>query len=183
MNKWQVLDKKALVSSPMFRFMEYKLKHGDKHTEHKFYILDTGDWVNIIPLTTDNQIVLVRQYRAGIDNITVEIPGGIMDLDENDPLVTARRELEEETAYIGNDFSLLGHVHPNPSFMTNTCYFVLAQNVEKKGKLHFDPSEYIETFTVPLKDIPQMIANGTITHSLSVAALGMLLMKNPGLFR
>ncbi len=183
MRKWQVLNRKTLIDSPMFKFMQYDLKHGEKQTLHKFYILDTADWVNIVPLTPDNEVVLIHQYRAGIDEITIEIPGGIMDSGETDPLQTARRELEEETGYVTDDLELLGFLYPNPSFMTNRCYFVLARNVRPQGHINFDPSEYIETFTVPLKDIPQMIKSGEIRHSLTVNAFAMFQLRYFDCFR
>jgi 8-oxo-dGTP pyrophosphatase MutT (NUDIX family) len=171
MNKWQVLNKKVLVQSKMFKFYQYHLKHGDKGTEHDFFILDTGDWVNIIPITSDNKIVLVRQYRAGTDEITIEVPGGIIDPNDEDPIVTAKRELEEETAYVTDDFEILGYVNPVPSFITNKCYFVLAKNVEKKGHIHFDPSEYIETFLASFEQVSLMVRSGQIHHSLTLNAL------------
>ncbi len=177
MKKWSVLDKKVLIDSPMFTFSKYKFLHGDKNTIHDFFILDTSDWVNILPLTADNQVVLIRQYRAGIDEILIEIPGGIMDTGEKDPIVTAKRELEEETAYVSDDLELLGTMFPNPSFMTNKNYFVLAKNVKPLGHTHFDPSEYIETFTVPLEKIPEMIRNGEILHSLTINAFALYQAK------
>ncbi len=173
MKKWKLLDKKLLVDTPMFDMYQYHLLHGDKGTEHNFFIIETFDWVNIIPITADKQVVLVRQYRAGNDSITLEIPGGVMDK-ENDPLITAQRELEEETAYIGKDFRLLGTAYPNPAFLKNRIHFVLARNVEPKGHINFDPSEYIETELVPLSQIPELIRSGQITHSLVINAFAYL---------
>ena len=170
MKKWTVLDKKILIDSPMFKFWQYHLKHGDKNTEHDFFILDTRDWVNIVALTVENELVLIRQYRAGVDEITIEIPGGIIDDGEN-ILQAAKRELEEETAYIADDFIYLGYVYPVPSFITNKNHFVFAKNARQIGKLHFDPSEYIETFTAPVYEVYKMVENGEIKHGLTIAAL------------
>ncbi len=176
MEKWKVLDKQILIDAPVFKFMRYKFLHSQKNTVHNFYILDTSDWVNIIPLTDDNQVVLIKQYRAGINDITVEIPGGIIDAGES-PIEAAKRELEEETGYVGDEFELLGFTHPNPSFITNKCFFVLARNVKPLGKTNFDPSEYIETFTVPLEKIQEMIKKGEITHALSLNAFTLFQAK------
>ncbi len=181
MHKWKVLDKKVLIQSPMFSFLAYKLKHGDKNSIHNFYILDTADWVNILPITSDGKVVLIRQYRAGIDEILIEIPGGIMDNGETDPIATARRELEEETGYVTDNLEVLGMVYPNPSFMTNKCYFVLAKDVKPLGQTHFDPSEYIETFTIDLKLLPEYILSGKIRHSLTINAFAFLQLKYPQL--
>jgi len=100
MKKWKLLDKKLLIHNKMFGMYQYHLLHGDKNSEHNFFIIETFDWVNIIPITEHREVVLVRQYRAGNHSITLEIPGGVMDVKEN-PINTAKRELEEETAYIG----------------------------------------------------------------------------------
>jgi 8-oxo-dGTP pyrophosphatase MutT (NUDIX family) len=181
MHKWQILSRKLLIQSPLFKFMQYKFKHGDKDSTHNFYILETNDWVNIIPLTKDNQVVLIRQYRAGIDQITIEIPGGIIDEKDEGPLQTAARELEEESGYIAKSLEILGFVHPNPSFMTNKCYFILARDVEPKVQINFDPSEYIETFLVPLEKIPQILLNQEINHSLTHVGFNFLFLRYPEL--
>ena len=169
MQKWKLLDKQLLIDTPMFEMYRYHLLHGDKKTEHNFFIIETFNWVNIIPITPEGNIVLIRQYRAGSDSITLEIPGGVMDKDE-DPIMTARRELEEETGYINGQYELLGTAYPNPAFLKNKIHFVLARDVVPQGNVNFDPSEYIETEVVPLSDIPRLIAGGQICHALAITA-------------
>ncbi len=170
MKKWKKLDEKLLIKTPIFEFKSFKLLHGEKHTNHEFYIIDSKDWVNVIPITPDNEIVLIKQYRAGSDEITVEVPGGIMEADESDPIITARRELEEETGYVAEKYYRIGSVYPNPAFITNKCYYVVAEDVVLQGKINFDPSEYIETLLVPMHEIPEMIKNGAITHAITLNA-------------
>ncbi len=169
MEKWKLLDKELLIDTPMFDMYRYHLLHSEKKTEHNFFIIETYDWVNVIPITPDGKIVLIRQYRAGSDSITLEIPGGVMDK-EQDPLLTARRELEEETGFTNGEYELLGTAYPNPAFLKNKIHFVLARNVLPQGHTNFDPSEYIETELVPLTDIPDLIAQGKIRHALAITA-------------
>ncbi len=169
MKKWKLLDKSLVVDTPMFDMYKYHLLHGEKKTEHNFFIIETYDWVNVIPITPQGEIVLINQYRAGSDSITLEIPGGVMDR-ENDPLKTARRELEEETGYINGQYELLGTSYPNPAFLKNKIHFVLARNVVPQGHINFDPSEYIETELVPLMQVPDLIASGKISHALAITA-------------
>ncbi len=170
MKKWKKLDEKLLIKTPIFEFKSFKLLHGEKHTTHEFYIIDSKDWVNVIPITADNEIILIKQYRAGSDEVTLEVPGGIMEPDEHDPVITARRELEEETGYIAENYRKIGEVYPNPAFITNKCYYVVAEDVELKGHINFDPSEYIETLKVPMEKIPELIKNGEITHAITLDA-------------
>jgi len=169
MKKWKLLDKKLLIDTPMFDMYRYHLLHSEKKTEHNFFIIETYDWVKVIPITKKGEIVLIRQYRAGSDSISLEIPGGVMDL-ETSPIIAAKRELEEETGYINGTYEVLGHAFPNPAFLKNKIYFVLAKDVEPLGHTNFDPSEYIEKELIPLSQIPELINKGKIRHALTITA-------------
>jgi len=140
---------------------------------HDFYLLHCPDWVNIIAMTPDDQVVLIRQFRAGTDEVTVEIPGGMVDPGE-DPATAGMRELVEETGYLAEDVVHLGVVHPNPAFLNNSCHTYLARNVTFQTTQSQDAGEHIEAFTVPIADIPELIGNGTITHALVVVAFSHL---------
>lgn len=178
MEKWKILGQETVCDFKIFKFYKRHLLNTRRHSEHHFYVMDTPNWINVIALTPDQKIILVKQYRAGTDEITLEIPGGVIDKSDVSPEAAALRELEEETAYVGQNPSRLGSVHPNPSFMANTCYFVLVKEVRRLGKLHFDPGEDIETVEMSLPDIKQAIQTGKIKHALSIAALGLLFMNN-----
>lgn len=139
--------------------------------EHDFYIFDSVNWVNVIAVTPDQKLVMVEQYRHGSNTVELEIPGGMMDLDENDPVVSAVRELREETGYAGERARELGKVWSNPAIMSNTTYTVLIENCELKHGLEFDSGEDLITRLVPLDDLSRLIADGKINHSLVVVAL------------
>jgi ADP-ribose pyrophosphatase len=136
---------------------------------HDFFVLETEAWVNVIPITADNQVVLVRQYRHGTRDITLEIPGGLVEQDGS-PEEAARRELREETGYEGEEWICLGAVHPNPAIQNNNCYTYLVRNVRRVGGLMQDDKEDIEVLLHPLSDIPRLIREKAITHSLVIAA-------------
>lgn len=138
--------------------------------EHQFTVLRCPDWVNVIALTPDKKIILVEQYRHGTETVELEIPGGVMDAGEHNPITAGLRELREETGYEGSDARVIGKVVPNPAFMANICYTVLVLNCEKKHPLKFDPTEDIATHLVDISDIAALIAGGRIRHSLVVAA-------------
>lgn len=139
--------------------------------EHDFYVFDTVNWVNVIAVTPDEKLVMVEQYRHGSNTIELEIPGGMMDPHESDPVVAAVRELREETGYEGIHPRELGRVWSNPAIMSNTTFTVLIENCELKHGLEFDSGEDLITRLISLEEINQLVANGKIKHSLVVAAL------------
>jgi ADP-ribose pyrophosphatase len=143
---------------------------------HDFFIMETAAWVNIIPLTADKQVVLIRQFRHGTRDVTLEIPGGLVE-EQDSPEEAARRELREETGYDSNEWTLLGSVHPNPAIQNNLCYTYLAGNVRRAGDLMQDDREDIEVVRYPLADIPDLIREGAITHALVIAAFYRFFME------
>jgi 8-oxo-dGTP pyrophosphatase MutT (NUDIX family) len=143
---------------------------------HEFYILESEDWVNVIPITQQNDVVLIRQYRHGIREVTLEIPGGIVEPDES-PEEAASRELLEETGYQGSKMIPLGVVYPNPAFLNNRCYTYLASNVLLTREQEQDEKEDIEVLLRPLDEIPRLIREGEISHSLVLAAFYRLFME------
>ena len=139
--------------------------------EHDFFLLNCVDWVNVIAVTPDQQLVMVEQYRHGSNTVELEIPGGMMDPHETDPVATAVRELREETGYAGQNPRRLGDIWSNPAILTNRTHTILVEQCELKHGVEFDSGEDIVTRLVPVKDLPQLVADGKIMHSLVVVAL------------
>jgi len=133
-------------------------------------VLETKDWVNVVPITSDNTIVLVHQYRFGVSKITSEIPGGLIDSGE-DSKSAAMRELAEETGYTGGEWIYLGSVEPNPAFHTNRCHHWLAMGVQKTVEPVLDMGEDIKVETVSFSDLRDSIIAGKIGHVLALSAL------------
>ena len=138
--------------------------------DHTFYVIDSPDWVNVIPVTGDGQIVFVRQYRHGTKEVTLEVPGGMIDDDDGSPVVAARREMREETGYDTDDLVYLGRVAPNPAIQSNRCHTCLARNVQLVGRPALEGAEDIEVALVDPADVPGLITSGKIEHALVVAA-------------
>jgi 8-oxo-dGTP pyrophosphatase MutT (NUDIX family) len=134
---------------------------------HEMFVLEQPNWVNVIPLTPDHQVVMVEQWRHGTRSIHLETPGGLMD-DGETPEQCARRELLEETGYEADKLVTLGTVHPNPSFQTNLQHYVLAENCRKIAEPKLDHAEDIVVKLVPLMDVPRMIGAGEITHGIVI---------------
>lgn len=169
---WTLLNTRQVTDHKIFTVTEDSYLFVPTSRERPFVRLCCPPWVNIIPVTAEGEVVLVRQYRHGVREITLEIPGGMVDPNE-DPAVAARRELLEETGYDSDELRLLGSVWPNPAIQDNLCYFYLAEDAKRVAEPQPDPFERFEIVTVPLSEIPELIAKGEIRHSLVITAFAL----------
>ena len=173
MKPWDRMGSESVADFRIFS-MEKECRWNPRtQKEHSFFVLHSPDWVNVIALTPTEEVLLIRQFRAGTDSITTEIPGGMVDPGE-EPRTAASRELQEETGYVGTKITALGVVHPNPAFLNNQCHTFLIENAAQESEQHLDSGEDIEVFTTPLSAIKDRIEDGTITHSLVIAAFAHL---------
>lgn len=168
---WKKIRSKLLGDFRIFKLRADTRVNPRTGQEHDFYILDSVNWVNIIAVTPDQQLVMIEQYRAGSDRVELEIPGGMMDPHETDPVATAVRELREETGYAGESARLLGSIRSNPAILSNTTHTVLIENCRLKHGVEFDSGEDLTTRLVPVAEIPKLVADEKIGHSLVVVAL------------
>ena len=167
---WSRLDSETVYTCRIFSLRKDRNRSPRDGREHDFFVLDSGDWVNIVPITANDEVVLIHQYRHGIDDITLEIPGGMVDPHDPSPLHAARREMQEETGYDTDDVIPLGAIHPNPAIQGNRCHTFLARNVSKQFETNFDTTEETEVVLVPYRQIPDLVRQGSITHALVVTA-------------
>lgn len=166
---WPLVDSQELGDYRVFRLRQDKRLSPRTGRKHTFFVLETGDWVNVVPVTPDNKIVLIRQFRHGIEEVTLEIPGGMVDELES-PLSTARRELLEETGYEAEELIHIGTVAPNPAILDNHCHTFLARNARYVTEPKMDGSEDIQVEVVDAGQVPRLIATGQISHALVIAA-------------
>jgi ADP-ribose pyrophosphatase len=166
---WRRLDAVRPERCRVFDLDRVRFAPPDGREPRSFFVVEAPDWVNVVALTPDRRVVFVRQFRFGIDSITLEIPGGMCDGAE-DPREAGRRELLEETGYLSDELVDLGWVHPNPAVQTNRCHTFLARNARKVAEPRPDPDESFEIVTVPIDDVPALVREGAVTHALVVAA-------------
>jgi 8-oxo-dGTP pyrophosphatase MutT (NUDIX family) len=154
----------------IFDVQSVDFQHPQRAQAQDFFVLSAPDWVNVVALTPARHLVLVRQFRYGTNDFSVEIPGGVIDAGE-DAISAGLRELAEETGYVGTKARLLGSVHPNPAMQTNRCHLVLVEDAQRTAKLDWDPDEEMEIMTRPVDEVYAMAYRGEMTHAMVLDAL------------
>ena len=139
----------------------------------EFYVVRAPDWINVVPVTDSGEVVLVRQYRFGVDEVTLEVPGGVCDPGEP-PEETARRELLEETGHRAGRIVSLGWVHPNPAVQDNRCHCFLALGCERVADPDPDPDEEFEVLTLPIPEVRRRMRHGEIRHALVLTSFHLI---------
>ena len=162
---WKVLE--TTYFRPRFRIDKVELANGNLLDAT---IIEFRSWANVVALTKDGNVVMVKQYRHGVREVLLEFPGGVIE-DDEDPLEGAKRELLEETGYIAPNLIDVGRIYPNPALQTNTQYCFLALGAEKVRAQNLDAGEDIEVQLVPLEDLIAMAKSGQFPHALDIAVL------------
>ncbi len=168
--RWEKLREKTVAPTRILDLKSATYRHPVRQTERDFVLLHARDWVNVLALTPDHHLVLVRQFRIGIDEFSLEIPGGVIDPGE-DPLAAGVRELREETGFVGPHARLIGSAHANPAFLNNHCHIALVEAAARSGETAWDHDEEIEVITAPVEQVYAWAYEGKITHSLVLDAL------------
>ena len=169
-SRWEKGDSRLLAHTRVFDVRVVNYRHPRRDTRREFVVIDAPDWVNVIALTPDHQLVIVNQFRFGTDAFSWEIPGGVIEQGE-DPVAAGVRELQEETGYVGASARLLGCVKPNPAILNNTCHLVLVEGAVRTAALEWDTDEEIEVRTLPVDEAYGWAHSGHITHSLVLNGL------------
>jgi ADP-ribose pyrophosphatase len=164
---WKVTRSEKLLDCRIFKVRKDVVVNPRTGQPHDMFVLEQPNWVNVIPLTSDEQVVMVEQWRHGTRSVHLETPGGLMD-DGETPEQCARRELLEETGYEAGEIVRLGTVHPNPAIQNNLQHYVLATNCRRVAAPALDNAEDIMVRLVPLAEVPDMIRTAKITHGIVI---------------
>lgn len=172
--RWEEVERELKGDFEVFRVFRDVRRSPRTGENHAFHLIESVDWVNVIPVTSENRLVMIEQYRHGIRSVTLEIPGGLIDASDSSPADAARRELIEETGYDSDQIVSLGSVSPNPAVQTNRCYSFLARDAHPVAVQSLDGAEDIAVRLVDPADVPRLVAEGRITHALVLTAFYLL---------
>lgn len=174
---WTTLRSELVVNHRWYQLRRDHVQLPTGQQLDDYFVSVRANVALVFALTADQHVVMVCQYKHGIGEILIELPGGVLDEGETSPLAAAQRELLEETGYASDDIEQLAEVSDNPTKDTNRIYFFLARNARLVAAQHLDETENIEVLNVPLADIENMIFGGQIKVAGSIALCLLALRK------
>lgn len=161
------------MQSGFFRVRKDTCELPDGRVMPTYYVLEFPDWVNVVPLTSDGKVILLRQHRHGVEEDCLEIPGGSSHPGgKEDPRLAAERELLEETGYCAKEWISCGYHFPNPALQTNRMHTYIALGCEKVSEPNLDPFEDLYTEIVDFPKFIERYHDGEFSHSLIAASIG-----------
>jgi 8-oxo-dGTP pyrophosphatase MutT (NUDIX family) len=178
---WTADSSRVLVDSPWIRLRAERCVTQRGAVLDPFFLLDYPEWVHIAAFDEEDRLLLVRQYRHGARQMTLELPGGVMDPDESDPLVAGARELLEETGHVAEKLTHLARLSPNPSSHTNGLHILLATGAEPRQELKLDATEDVVVEPTPWREAVKMAIAGEMIHAQHVGLLFIALARAKGL--
>ncbi|HTX60482.1 MAG TPA: NUDIX hydrolase [Verrucomicrobiae bacterium] len=166
---WRRRSSTYVVDSPHMRVRRDEIELPDGTIVTDYFVRESHGFVVVFPLTADDRVVMVRQYRYGADAIALELPAGVIDPGE-DLLACAARELAEETGYEAGSLVELTPYYPEASRSTARGHIFVAHDVRRTREPSLDPTEVLEVELVSLADFRRLLAGGTIDSAASIVA-------------
>ena len=159
-----------MLRTPVFEVCRHWFNSPKDGRDKPFTVLDCPDWVQVLAFTPDRRVLLVRQFRHGTRQVSLELPGGVVEPGQT-PEEAGRRELREETGYAADEFRQVAAFRPNPAFQNNTAYVFAAENARRAGPTEFDENEDLDLVLVPAAALRRLVLAGTVDHVIMAAAI------------
>lgn len=170
---WEILRRTTHADCRVFSVQRKRCRHPERKEDVDFYSVHSRPFVNVLAVTPDRQLVLVNQFRFGVEDFSLEVPGGLVDPGE-EALEAGIRELKEETGFVGKNARVIGDVWTNPAIMDNICSFVLVEEAVRNGSAQWDEHEEIGVSVAPIDQVMEWARNGKIRHGLILNGLFFL---------
>jgi len=174
---WQVLSREYIHRKRWLTIRQDHVRLPGGNEIGEYWVSEHPDWVNVVAITRQDEIVLVRQYRHGIEGVHFELPAGVVDAEDTGAETAARRELREETGYAGGRWSRLMTISANPALQDNRVHCFLAEEVELAGPATHEATEDIRVHVVPVDDVIALIDDGDMMQALNIAPLTRYLLS------
>jgi len=170
---WPLIASRPVYDAGLFQVSCDRARSPRTGREHDFHVLHMVDWLMVVPLTAQGELVLVRQYRHGSRQMSLELPGGLHDGANEAAQAGAARELAEETGYGGGELFWLGDLRPQPALLSNRLRVYLARGLRPTMAPALDAGEDIEVVPIDVCEVSTRIARGDIDNAMAIAALAM----------
>ena len=174
---WKRLESHAVFSNRWLTVRQDTVALPNGTVVDDYFVAELPSVALVMPVTRQNEVVFVRQYRHAAARVMLELPAGTFNPQTEDAATAAVRELREETGYQATQIECLGCLYDNPVKCTYETHIFLARNVMPVGGQVWDITEEIEVITLPLNKISEAIADGIVAVSGSVAALYLGLQR------
>jgi 8-oxo-dGTP pyrophosphatase MutT (NUDIX family) len=168
---WKQISFDYIHKESWFNLRRDRLLKGNGGEMYPYYVLEYTNWATVFPVTKEGKVIMMKQFRYGLGEWSIEIPGGIMDPHETNPLEAGKRELLEETGYSCGNIREVGKVAPNPATSNNIMHVFLATDCELTHEQSFDPNEELEVFLADVDEVKQLLRENKIIQSLHVSAI------------
>jgi ADP-ribose pyrophosphatase len=173
--EWDEISRGEPDKRKIFTVRSDVVRSRNTGTQYTVDRLECANWVNVVALTENDELVLVRQWRFGARAFTLELPAGLVEEGEP-PLDAALRELVEETGYApvagdAHTARVIGECMPNPAFMSNVCTTIFAPRVSLMKEQELDPMEEIEIVLLPAREIDDVLKRGEMGTALGIVGL------------
>lgn len=175
---WKVLDSEYLFKEPWLTVRKECVELPNGNSIPSYYLLDYPDWVNMIAITKDGQFVFIKQYRHGIGTVNYELCAGVCEEEDGTPLISAQRELLEETGYGKGVWEPYMELSANPSTHTNITHCFIARDVEKVSEQHLEATEDLSVHLLSIDEVKELLLSGAMKQSLMIAPLWRFIAEN-----
>ncbi len=178
---WKVLNSEYLFTEPWFTVRRDHILLPSGKQIPSYYVMEYPEWINVIAITKEKQFVFVKQYRHGIKSVNFELCAGVCEKEDDSPLISAQRELLEETGYGNGSWEEHMVISANPSTVNNLTHCFLARDVEKIQEQNLDETEELSVHLLSLEDVKRLLLSNEIKQSLMAAPLWKFIAENNAL--